>query len=144
MSAVDRSRAARICPYCGRENPDQAESCFECGTVIPALPDASAPSDSNDRDGLDWLARPFRLFAIFLLITFFYFLSFGPVRRYFCRRISPGALPPSMVAGSNVVVITSVRAIGYPSWVFFLYRPAMSLSGNEIYERYLEFWDKRD
>ncbi len=130
----------RKCPYCGRENGEEAADCLECGTALAKKEPAARPLESQDEAGREWLGISLRTVCTILLVGGLYLLSFGPVRRYCGTVITTG--PTSAGPG-----ITSVRTVRYPAWVSSIYLPAFligSASGYDgLYARYLRWWDDR-
>jgi len=127
------------CAYCGRENPDEAGHCRECGTqlTVPSL-------DAKIARPRDWTwqecpGNGLSYAAMILVVGSFYLLSFGPVERY-CGRVTP---PPPMLNLSRPPMV--IRMVSYPQWVLIVYYPAFKLrsaSGwNGLYGRYLQWWD---
>jgi hypothetical protein len=70
-----------------------------------------------------------------------YFLSLGPVTRYWCRTTP---VVPLVTAGG----VTKTSTTTYPRWVVIVYYPAFSLlSGGNLggaYSRYLGWWNTQE
>ncbi|MCL5743942.1 MAG: hypothetical protein M1541_08445 [Acidobacteria bacterium] len=128
------------CPYCSRENGEDAADCLECGTALRRTEPAARPLENQDEAGREWLGISLRTACTILLIGGLYLLSFGPVRRYCGTVITTGPAP----SGPGISTVYTVR---YPAWVSTIYFPAFlvaSASGyNGLYGRYLQWWVER-
>lgn len=120
------------CNYCGRENEDGAHACRECGTRLAEeiLPPAKP---------LPWkaLRRASWLVVLVLALGIIYFLSFGPVTRYFTK------VTRTYSEGEAMSV-----SYQYPNWVWRVYYPAHWLSltewGHLTYGAYLRWWEPKE
>jgi hypothetical protein len=119
-----------ICGYCGRENAEAAQTCHECGSALAAeLPAPAKPLPWKALRKAGWFGA--LLFAVVLI----YFLSFGPVTRYFTE------VTRTQESGETLHV-----TYRYPNWVYQLYYPAHWLSltqwGHLTYGKYLRWWER--
>jgi hypothetical protein len=120
----------KICGYCGRENAETAQTCHECGSRLTE--EVFPPSKP-----FPWKAlRRASWFAAFLfVVVLIYFLSFGPVTRYFT------AVTRKQEIGESLHV-----TYRYPNWVYQFYYPAHWLSltqwGHLTYGKYLRWWER--
>ena len=117
------------CRHCGTENQDEALACSECGLDLGPSPAAqalaklpSALGAANTR----WLWRVSLGFGALLLVLAFYFLSLGPILRFY------GAKPPSAV-WSRVPV--AIRVIYEPQDRMRLPEPF-----GHLLRRYNQWW----
>jgi hypothetical protein len=133
------------CRYCGRENPDEARHCQECGTEFIEPTAKTEPAEPARRDWLEGLGRAWCYAALILVAGLLYLLSFGPVERY-CAKVSSQTAPPATFAANGQPTVVSVRRVSYPRWVAVIYYPAFlvrsSEGGNGWYARYLQWWEK--
>jgi hypothetical protein len=124
------------CGYCGRENGDAAQTCGGCGTSLVEEPPRKLP-----RILWQWPAPALRFAALLLVIILFYFLSFGPVVRYF------GKVTSSTTAQTGTGGMIHTVTVRYPGWVSILYYPAFSLWntewGGRPYGTYLSWWERK-
>jgi len=81
------------CRHCGTENQAEALACSECGLDLAPSPAAQALAKLPSVLGAanKWLWRISLSFGALLLASAFYFLSLGPILRFY------GAKPPSAV-----------------------------------------------
>ena len=128
----------KTCRYCGRENPDEGSHCSSCGTELVPEPIDSRPSQPPDRT---WIKTAFLWAGALLTLLLFYLLSLGPVIRW------TGKVTSSTTT-STPTGFVSRRVVTIPRWVGIVYAPAFLLRqsaagdvGN-LYERYLEWWEK--
>lgn len=98
--------------------------------------------ERHERSWVEFLRAGFRLVGIVVAGVTLYLLSFGPVGRYYGRTTTVATPPPTVSAGGQTVVMTSVRTLTYPGWVGVVYYPAMILRGNRLYGSYLQWWDE--
>src|ERR1043166_1320180 len=128
------------CSYCGRQNPEEAIFCRECGTQIVEK-EKPKPAQPRNLTGLkNFLKYGALLFALIL----FYLLSLGPVTR-FCAKRTVIRMPGTMMITTNsTAVATMTVTTTLPPWLGRAYMPAFQMSSvpgvGEIYFRYLELW----
>lgn len=137
------NQAMKKCAYCGRENPDGAEYCRECGTRFATPSDPKEAAQARDRTWLEWLGLTLGAIGMLLAVGLLYLLSFGPVEHYCVRTISQSAPPATFTTNGQTVTPVLVRRVSYPLWVGVVYRPALMLRGNPLYRSYLEWWSER-
>lgn len=121
------------CRNCGRENEDAPQNCRECGKEF-----AEPPLRRLLRIPWRWPGPALRIAAGLLVIVLFYFLSYGPVRRYFVKVTS------TATTVNEVYTVTVTEQS--PAWVSILYYPAfwllMTEAGNRTYGAYLRWWER--
>lgn len=116
------------CRHCRTDNEDSATTCTECGLDLSPSPTAKflarMPSAIRATD-TKWLWRGFLIVAVPLLLLTFYFLSLGPILRFY------GAKPSAV--WSRV-----------PSAVRVIYKPLDSLAipqpVSRLLIRYNRWW----
>jgi len=123
----------RTCRYCGRENADQAVHCPGCGTELAFAPVNQKAQKSRD---WTWIKVAFRWVGAGIFVAILYFLSLGPVTRYFVT-ISQSSAPTP-----NGFILQ--RTLRCPRWVAIVYTPAFALRGiSQLYDRYLDWWENQ-
>jgi len=126
--------AAKSCSYCGQENADGATHCTGCGTDVTETP---MGLKLRLRGGLGFVRLACWCALTPVAAAILYFLSFGPVSRYWVNRSSP-------VFTTNAAGFTVKHTVSFPHWVGFVYYPALAVGADDdgLYGRYLRWWER--
>ena len=128
----------KACAYCGRENPDAAETCNECGTKLEDLPARPVEPVVEVAPASEWFDSTLKIVGKILIAVLFYLLSLGPVSRF------AGTTTVTSSGTLSSGPFTTVVTTRYPVWVSILYYPAFALrfaGGSNLYARYIAWWE---